>query len=62
MFNFILFLLMILSSSQIKHVLAPNLLSLCYERIGSCFKLCVYGVINEIELKSCNIAWKIDKI
>ena len=34
------------SQSQIKHVVALKLLSLCYKRIGSCFKLCVYLVMD----------------
>ena len=37
------------SESEIRHVLAPKLLSPCYKRIGSWFELCVYRVMGSWE-------------
>jgi len=36
------------SQSQIKHVSALKLLSLCYKRTGSCFQLCVYRLMDAL--------------
>ena len=33
---------------KLKHVLAPQMLSPCYKRSGSCFKQCVYRVMDAV--------------
>ena len=45
----LIYLLIILSSSQIKHDLASKLLSLCCKRIGLDFQRCIYRVKDALE-------------